>query len=119
MGIGIARDKNGFIEYVEESAQYADIKLNVIIKGRHNSIIGEVQFLLRAMKEYKDKAHNLYSIQRKEESIKTSVSATLPILLNEETKITTIGCKGSVKEMRANMVLLNKSVKSLMFVDKA
>merc|ERR1712228_78214 len=28
----IARDKNGFIEYLEE-AQYADIKLNVVIKG--------------------------------------------------------------------------------------
>merc|ERR1712228_1111778 len=65
--IAIARDKNGFIEYVKE-AQYADIKLNVVIKGKHNSIIGEVQFLLRAMKEYKDKAHNLYAIQRKEDA---------------------------------------------------
>merc|ERR1712228_227416 len=66
--IGIARNKNGFIEYLEE-AQYADIKLNVVIKGKHNSIIGELQFLLRAIKEYKEVAHNLYSIQRKEEAI--------------------------------------------------
>merc|ERR1719361_1059860 len=71
--IAIARAKNGFIEYVKE-AQYADIKLNVVIKGKHNSIIGEVQFLLRAMKNYKEVAHNLYAIQRKEESIRSSVS---------------------------------------------
>merc|ERR1712228_312660 len=59
--IAIARAKNGFIDYVKE-AQYADIKLNVVIKGKYNSIIGEVQFLLRAMKEYKNEAHNLYAI---------------------------------------------------------
>merc|ERR1712087_524814 len=80
--IAIARDKNGFFEYVK-TPQYTDIKLNVVIKGKHNSIIGEVQFLLRAMKDYKDKAHNLYSIQRKEEIIKESVSKTLPILLDQ------------------------------------
>merc|ERR1712228_754043 len=96
--IGIARDKNGFIEYVKE-AQYADIKLNVIIKGKHNSIIGEVQFLLRAMKEYKDMAHNLYAIQRKEDAIKTSVSATLPVLLNQQKEIVEVGCSGNVKKM--------------------
>merc|ERR1712228_691175 len=79
--IAIARDKNGFIEYIKE-AQYADIKLNVIIKGKHNNIIGEVQFLLRAMKEYKDMAHNLYAIQRKEDGIRSSISATLPIMLD-------------------------------------
>merc|ERR1712087_738347 len=76
--IGIARDKNGFIEYLKE-AQYADIKLNVVIKGKHNSIIGEVQFLLRAMREYKDKAHNLYAIQRNEDAFKVSITPTLPI----------------------------------------
>merc|ERR1712228_273098 len=96
--IAIARDKNGFIEYMKE-AQYADIKLNVVIKGKHSSIIGEVQFLLRAMKEYKDKAHDLYSIQRKEEGFKSSVSATLPILLNQEKEIVEVGCSGNVKKM--------------------
>merc|ERR1712228_1000730 len=115
--IGIARDKNGFIEYVKE-AQYADIKLNVIIKGKHNSIIGEVQFLLRAMKEYKNKAHNLYAIQRKEESVKSSVSATLPILLNQQNAIIGVACSGSVKEMCSLMITQNKGIKDLMFVDK-
>merc|ERR1712228_914102 len=96
--IAIARDKNGFQEYVKE-AQYADIKLNVVIKGKHNSIIGEVQFLLRAMKEYKDKAHNLYSIQRKEEGLRSSVSQTLPILMNQRKDIMSVACRGSRKKM--------------------
>merc|ERR1712228_757660 len=116
--VAIARYKNGFVEYAKE-AQYADIKLNVVIKGKHNSIIGEVQFLLRAMKEYKDKAHNLYAIQRKEEAIKSSVSATLPILLDQQKEIIGIACSGSVKKMCSLMVTQNSSIKDLLFVDKA
>merc|ERR1712228_942864 len=114
--IGIARDKNGFKEYLEE-AQYADIKLNVVIKGKHNSIIGEVQFLLRAMKEYKEVAHNLYAIQRKEEAIRSSVSATLPILLNQQKEIMGIACSGNVKKMCSLMIIQNKEIKDVMFVD--
>ena len=113
--IAIARDKNGFIEYMKE-AQYADIKLNVVIKGKCNSIIGEVQFLLRAMKEYKDKAHNLYAIQRKEETIRSSVSATLPILLDQQKEIVGVACDGIVKKMCSLMILQNKSIKDVMFV---
>merc|ERR1712107_517425 len=93
--IAIARVKNGFVDFVEQ-AQYADIKLNVVIKGKHNSIIGEVQFLLRAMKDSKDKAHNLYAIQRKEEGIRNSVIPTLPILLNKRKEILSVACRGSV-----------------------
>merc|ERR1712130_312579 len=115
--IAIARDKNGFIEYLQE-AQYADIKLNVVIKGKHNSIIGEVQFLLRAMKEYKDMAHNLYAIQRKEEAMVSSVSATLPILLDQKKEIMEVACRGNVKKMNSLMVLQNKGIKDVMFVDK-
>merc|ERR1712228_63362 len=111
--IGIARDKNGFVEYVKE-AQYADIKLNVVIKGKHNSIIGEVQFLLRVMKEYKDKAHNLYAIQIKEEAITSSVSATLPILLNQQKEIKGIASSGSVKKMCSLIVKQNLSIKDLL-----
>merc|ERR1712228_710026 len=114
--IAIARDKNGFIEYLKE-AQYADIKLNVVIKGKYNSIIGEVQFLLRAMKEYKEVAHNLYAIQRKEDAIKSSVSATLPILLNQQKEIMEVGCSGNVKKMCCLMITQNKEIKDLMFVD--
>ena len=36
-------DENGFLEYVCEGVQYADIKLNVLITREHNNIIGEVQ----------------------------------------------------------------------------
>merc|ERR1719242_2159153 len=115
--IAIARDKNGFIEYVKE-AQHADIKLNVVIKGKHNSIIGEVQFLLRAMKDYKNKAHNLYAIQRKEESFKSSVSPTFPILLSQQKEIFEVACRGNVKKMCSLMILQNQSIKDLMFVHK-
>merc|ERR1712228_1075077 len=87
-------------------------------KGKHNSIIGEVQFLLRAMKEYKEVAHNLYAIQRKEENFKSSVSATLPILLNQQKEIVEIACSGNVKKMCSLMILQNKEIKDVMFVDK-
>merc|ERR1712228_934626 len=87
-------------------------------KGKHNSIIGEVQFLLRAMKEYKEVAHNLYAIQRKEENFKSSVSATLPILLNQQKEIVEIACSGNVKKMCSLMIAQNKSIKDVMFVDK-
>merc|ERR1712228_78461 len=113
--IGIAREKNGFIEYLKK-AQYADIKLNVVIKGKHNNIIGEVQFLLRAMKEYKDKAHNLYAIQRKEETVRTSVSPTLPILMDLQKEIVGIACSGNLKKMCSLMILQNQSIKEVMFV---
>merc|ERR1712228_104142 len=113
--VSIARVKNGFIEYLKE-AQYADIKLNIVIKGKHNSLIGEVQFLLCAMKEYKDKAHNLYAIQRKEEAIKSSISATLPILLNQQKEVFGIACRGNVNKMCALMILQNQSIKDVMFV---
>jgi len=102
-----------------KEAQYADIKLYVVIKGRHNSIIGEVQFLLRAMKDYKDKAHNLYAIQRREEMMKESVSKILPFQLNEEKKILREGCRGKVKQICSLMILQNKKINDLMFVDKA
>merc|ERR1712228_54314 len=85
--------------------------------GKHNSIIGEVQFLLRAMKEYKDKAHNLYAIQRKEETVRTSVSPTLPILMDLQKEIVGIACSGDVKKMSSLMVLQNQSIKDVMFVD--
>merc|ERR1712228_629011 len=113
--IGIARHKNGFIEYIKE-ARYADIKLNVVIKGKHNNIIGEVQFLLRAMKEYKDKAHNLYAIQRKEESITASVRPTLPILMDLQKEIVGVACGGEWKKMCSLMILQNQSIKDVMFL---
>merc|ERR1712228_269009 len=71
------------------------------------------------MKEYKDKAHNLYAIQRKEEAMKTSVSTTLPILLNQQKEIMGIACTGNVKKMCALMITQNQSIKDLLFVDKA
>ena len=63
-----------FIDYVGDGVKYADIKLNVLIGGIHNNIIDQVQFLLIVMNDFKDKAHNIYAIQREEEFITNSVS---------------------------------------------
>eukprot|EP01083_Nonionella_stella_P039706 108011_1 len=77
--IGIVRNKNDFKTFGDDP-QYADIKKNVLIKGAVHNIIGEVQFLLRRMKEFKAISHNLYSIQREKEFIDNTVSAILPLL---------------------------------------
>ena len=98
--------------------QYADITLNVLIKGKHNNIIGEVQFLLNVMKEFKDKAHNLYAIQRREEAIQNSVSKILPLLMDTKCRLFTAAINGSVPELCKFMVVSNKSIEDLMKMDQ-
>eukprot|EP01083_Nonionella_stella_P073837 199931_1 len=117
--IGIVRDKNGFKEFIKET-QYADIKLNVLIKGNTtaNNIIGEVQFLLRTMKQFKDKAHNLYSIQRNEEYMENSVSVILPKLLDEDKQLFIAANMGDIKSICNLMVLNNKSNEEIMKIDE-
>eukprot|EP01083_Nonionella_stella_P031595 86541_1 len=115
--IGIVRAKNGFIDYLQ-STQYADIKLNVLLRGKQNNIIGEVQFLLRRMKEYKDIAHNLYALERTKEAIESSVSVILPLLLDAEKQLFIAGNMGSVKEICKVMVINNKTSKDIMKADK-
>ena len=115
--IGIVRDKNGFIDYIRDGPQYSDIKLNVLIRGKHNNIIGEVQFLLNVMKDFKDKAHNLYSIQRKKESIESSVSEILPLLLDQKTRLLTAAINGNVSELCKLMVVSNLKPNDIMAVD--
>ena len=51
------------------------------------------------MKEYKDKAHNLYAIQRKEEAITNSVSKVLPLLMDDKKILFVAGINGDVKEL--------------------
>ena len=105
--IGIVRNKNGFIKYVENGARYADIKLNVLIRGENNNIIGEVQFLLNLMNEFKNKVHDLHVIKRKQASIENSVSKILPILLNKDMKLFGIGIEGNVNQLCKLMVFNN------------
>merc|ERR1712228_605040 len=57
-------------------------------------------------------------IQRKDEYIKSSVSATLPISLNQQKEIFGIACSGNIKKMCSLMILQNKSIDDLMLVDK-
>eukprot|EP01083_Nonionella_stella_P097695 274602_1 len=81
--LSIVRCKNGFKEYVK-SVQYADIKLNVLIGGKSNNIIGEVQFLLETMVSYKNAAHSLYAIEREEEFVSNTASKILPLLTDHK-----------------------------------
>ena len=76
-----------------------------MIKGKQTNIIGEVQFLLNIMKEFKDKAHNLYAIQRKEESIQNSVRKILPLLIEQKKRLFIAGINGSVPELCKLMVI--------------
>eukprot|EP01083_Nonionella_stella_P301851 1037915_1 len=115
--IGIVRTKNGFHEYVK-SPQYADVKFNVLIEGKSNNIIGEVQFLLRTMKEFKDKAHNMYSITRQKEYHQVSVSSILPILLNHDKQLFVAGNMGNAKSLCNLMVISNKTEEDIMKVDE-
>eukprot|EP01083_Nonionella_stella_P009791 28053_1 len=114
--IGIVRCKNGWQEYLKEP-QYADIKLNVLIRGKHNNIIGEVQFLLMEMLLFKKQNHNLYSIQRQESYIRSSVSVCLPMLLNENKQIFVRCFMNDVKGLCSLMVFNNKSEEEMMYVD--
>eukprot|EP01083_Nonionella_stella_P152319 488036_1 len=114
--IGIVRAKNGFTDYVH-STQYADIKLNVLIRGKQKNIIGEVQFLLKRMKQYKDIAHNLYSIERTKDAVESSIAKILPLLLDNEKQLFIAGNKGSVKDICKLMVINNESTKDLLKTD--
>ena len=66
------------------------------------------------MKEFKDKAHNLYAVQRKRESIQNTVSKALPILLNEKIRIFTAGINGNVSELCKLLVVSRKNPSELM-----
>ena len=116
--IDIVRDKNGFVDYVRDGVQYADIKLNVLIRGETNNIIGEVQFLLARMKEFKDTAHNLYAIQREEEFVSGAVKNVLPNLMNLEKQTNIAVLNGDVKGITSVMVHGNKSTDDIICVDK-
>eukprot|EP01083_Nonionella_stella_P094043 263768_1 len=114
--IGIIRDKNGFTEYVKET-QYADIKLNVMIKGKLNNIVGEIQWLLTTMKQYKNNAHNLYNVTRQRDYIEHSIANILPILLDDDKQLFVSSSMGDVKTLSKLMYEQNKSEAFMMKID--
>merc|ERR1712048_361609 len=105
--IGIVRSKNGFKEYVSDGPRYADIKLNVLIRGNHN-LIGEVQFLLSAMSSFKARAHNLYAIQREEEFMQ-SAATILPSLIDKKQQLKVAAVSGNTKALCSVMMFGNMS----------
>ena len=115
--IKIVRCKNTFQNYANEGPQYADIKLNVIIKGNSKNLIGEVVFLLNPMLIYKRKEHNLYSIKRQESFIKSSLSSILPQLLDKDKQLFVAGNMGNVKKLCQMMVVNNLNAQDTMKID--
>merc|ERR1712228_524215 len=110
------KSKDGFKQYISDGPQYADIKLNVVIRGGDRSeynLIGEVQFLLRTMITYKQRAHNLYSIQREKEFMDQSVSKMLPTLMDETQKLKVSAAAADVKALCGLMVYGNKSINDI------
>ena len=116
--IGIVRAKNGFIDYAIEP-QYADVKLNVLIRGGNAincNLVGEVQFLLRKMTVYKQRAHNLYSIQREKEFVEKSVTI-LPTLIDRNMQLKVAASSGNVKQLCSLMVFGNMQFKDIRTVN--
>eukprot|EP01083_Nonionella_stella_P314033 1129763_1 len=79
--VQVVRVKNGFAEYTHDTASYTDIKFNVIVRGTEYNVIGEMQFLIAEMLNFKKIGHSLYSIERTKEFV-DDLSAVLPVKLN-------------------------------------
>ena len=114
--VDIVRTKNGFIEYSHDAPSYADIKLNVLIVGKYNSVIGEIQFLLTKMMEFKKRAHSLYGVTRKEEFVE-NMSLVLPTMLDLDRALFVSGNEGDVKSLCNLMVTHNKQKEDLVMID--
>ena len=89
----------------------------MLIKGDTNNIVGEVQFSLKTMNEFKNKAHNLYNIQREEEFISGAVKNVLPTLLDLEKQRNIAVLSNDVKGLCNVMVFGNKSDNEILAID--
>ena len=121
--IQIVRYKNGFKNYVIDTktngCHYADIKLNVLIKGQQNSIIGEVQFLLQKMLDFKKKSHKLYNIARDKEYFSSHVSLILPKLIDNKEQLFVAANLGDINKLLQLITLSNFDENKLMLIDKS
>eukprot|EP01083_Nonionella_stella_P091604 256180_1 len=101
----IVRIKNGFSLYDSKNPNYADIKLNVIIKARDGNvpIIGEVQFLFEAMQKFKMISHKLYGILRLEEEF-NNLCQVMPALMSFEKEYQFLQCTKDSKALNRLIV---------------
>eukprot|EP01083_Nonionella_stella_P148122 468397_1 len=61
------------------------------------------------METFKERAHNLYSIEREEEFMQQTASKVLPLLLGAETQRLVMATMGDAKGLQRWMVFRNKS----------
>ena len=71
--VDILRLKNGF-NASSIPKTYKDIKLNLIAEHNEESIVGEIQFILKPMLDNKKRNHELYEIKRLKDIIKMAAS---------------------------------------------
>lgn len=67
--VDVLRIKNGF-EAIKnwktwQDCGYVDIKLNILISDGRHAIIGEIQFLLKWLLDFKKRGHKLYGVKRR------------------------------------------------------
>eukprot|EP01084_Bolivina_argentea_P244090 408992_1 len=70
------------------------------------------------MKQFKDKAHNLYSIQRQQDYVSNNVSLILPNLLDENIQLFVAASMGNVNGICKLMAINNKTKKDIMKIDE-
>ena len=111
--IGIVRCKNGWNEIRSDlsNLKYVDIKLNVIVKsdskdnknGKEFSLVGEIQFLLKLMSNFKLKAHSLYGIERLQEFV-ANIKKLKPLMIDFEKELFTLASHGDSKGLMLFLV---------------
>eukprot|EP01084_Bolivina_argentea_P253860 426585_1 len=118
---GIIRCKNGWNEISDklDNLSYTDIKFNVIIKAFGKSIVGEIQFLLKIMAEFKLVGHALYGIERRQEFV-SNLKLLKPTIMDKEKQLFTLANHGDSKGLclfMVNNIITPKQV--LTYLDKA
>mmetsp|Transcript_40561 Transcript_40561/g.66645 ORF Transcript_40561/g.66645 Transcript_40561/m.66645 type:complete len:944 (+) Transcript_40561:110-2941(+) len=106
----IMRIKNGFIDYDHDKPQYTDIKYNVRVHVDNKEVIGEIQFLLENMANFKIKAHKYYNIVRREEYF-DGLLKIITIKNSVDKKIGVLVANGDYKGLMT--VMINENVQNL------
>eukprot|EP01083_Nonionella_stella_P042732 115382_1 len=117
---GIIRCKNGWnmISDQLDNLQYTDIKFNVIIEAFGKSIVGEIQFLLEIMSNFKLVAHALYGIERQQEFV-SNLKQLKPTIMDHEKQLFTLANHGDSKGLCLFMVNNMITPKQIMtYLDK-
>ena len=113
----IIRESNGFKRYLRTKG-YASIKLSVLIQGPRSNIIGQIEFVLKEMMDFKNRIKHLEDIQKQKNFMDNSVSSILPQMLDQNKELLIAGNLGNVDTLY-RLMSLNKCQDYLMTIDQA